>query len=164
MSEPDITAPLAPPLLFDALLTPHRSLSRRGFIILMALVSGVSFMAGLAFLALGAWPVLGFFGLDVALIYGAFRLNYRAGRLHETVQLSPRDLRVRRIAPNGQTQAWNFQPYWTRIFTETEPGNDVSIYLGSHGRRVRIGAFLAAGERREFARALDAALAGLKAP
>ena len=67
------------PTLFSAVLTPHRSLSATGFVIVMALVGGVSFAAGIAFLLMGAWPVFGFFGLDVLLIYLAFRANYRAG-------------------------------------------------------------------------------------
>ena len=57
-------------------------------IILMAVFGGVSFITGIAFLLKGAWPVFGFFGLDVALLYIAFRLNYRSGRLYETVDLT----------------------------------------------------------------------------
>ena len=56
------------PELFSALLTPHRSLNRTGFIVLMVFLSVVSFVAGLAFLLMGAWPVLGFFGLDILVI------------------------------------------------------------------------------------------------
>ena len=66
--------------VFRALLTPHRSLSPKGFALLMAVLFCVSLASGLFFLSLGAWPVVGFFGLDVLLLYGAFRLNYRAAR------------------------------------------------------------------------------------
>lgn len=66
-------------LPFRAVLTPHRSLSPRGFLILMSVLATVSFATGLLFASIGAWPVLGFFGLDVGIIYLAFRLNYRAG-------------------------------------------------------------------------------------
>lgn len=166
MNVPTGTAPLAPPLHFDAVLTPHRSLSRKGFVIMMTLVAVVSFIAGVAFLLMGAWPVFGFFGLDVALIYGAFKLNYRAGRVHETVQLSDGELKVRRVAPNGATRAWSFQPYWVRVVTEEQRADDVGLYLVSHGRRLRIGAFLAPEERRDFAdalrRALEAARTGVR--
>ena len=68
------------PELFSALLTPHRSLNRTGFLVLMGFVSVISFAAGLAFLLMGAWPVLGFFGLDVLAIYWAFRVNFRSAR------------------------------------------------------------------------------------
>src|SRR6266849_1402377 len=68
----------AEPALFSAVVTPHRSLSRAGFLIGMAAVGGISFVAGTAFLLLGAWPVFGFFGLDVLLVSWAFRANSRA--------------------------------------------------------------------------------------
>src|SRR5580658_5613951 len=91
-------------LHLDALLTPHRSLSRTGFAVLMAAISMASFAAGFGFWWLGAWPVCGFMGLDVALIYIAFRLSYRAGRLAETIQLSDSELLVRRVQPGGRVE------------------------------------------------------------
>ena len=87
-------------MLLDLALYPHRSLSPRGFTILMAAIAAVSFCAGLAFFHIGAWPIVGFLGLDVLLIWGAFRLNYRAGRASETVSLS-RDALTIRIADDG---------------------------------------------------------------
>ena len=56
------------PKIFSALLTPHRSLGPTGFLILMACLGGLSFVSGIIFVSLGAWPVFGFFGLDVLLI------------------------------------------------------------------------------------------------
>ena len=89
---------------FAAVLTPHRSLSPKGFAVLMTLVCIVSFGTGLLFYLLGAWPVVGFMGLDVALIYIAFKLNYRAARLYETVDLTPSALTVTRVQPSGKAQ------------------------------------------------------------
>src|ERR1700722_6386833 len=107
---PPASAPLAPStaLHFDAMLTPHRSLSRTGFGLLMTAISLASFAAGYGFWRLGAWPICGFMGLDVALIYIAFRFNYRAGRLAETVQLSDTELLVRRVQPGGRVETWRF--------------------------------------------------------
>ena len=76
----DFDPPLDQPELFSALLTPHRSLNRTGFLVLMTFIGAVSFIAGMAFLLMGAWPVLGFFGLDVLAIYWAFRINFRSAR------------------------------------------------------------------------------------
>ena len=73
-------APLDPKI-FSALLTPHRSLGPTGFLILMACLGGLSFVSGIIFVSIGAWPVFGFFGLDVLLVYLAFRANYRSARL-----------------------------------------------------------------------------------
>src|SRR4051812_2258054 len=97
---------------FSALLTPHRSLEPKGFMVLMGAVCLVSFGTGLLFYMLGAWPVIGFMGLDVALIYIAFRLNYRAARLYETVDLTRDALTVTRVEPSGKAHVWSFNPYW----------------------------------------------------
>lgn len=150
------------PLVFDAVLYPHRSLSPRGFWILMTLVSLVSFVAGLAFLLIGAWPVLGFFGLDVLLIFVAFRLSYRAARLVERVRLSPDSLQVERISPYGQVRRWSFQPYWVRVMLDDPLQIDSVVTIASHGRSVGVGSFLVPGEKAEFANALRAALRGLR--
>ncbi|GAB4228960.1 MAG: DUF2244 domain-containing protein [Methyloligellaceae bacterium] len=148
--------------LFSAILTPHRSLSRRGFILLMAAIGGVSFLAGFAFLMMGAWPVFGFFGLDVLLIYLAFRLNYRAGRLHERVELTPDTLTVTRILPSGRSRSWSFNPYWVRLQVNDDPRRGAELALTSHGRTLIFGRFLSEEEKRDFAAALSGALSSAR--
>lgn len=143
---------------FDAVLHPNRSLGRTGFVILMCAFGGVSFVAGMVFLLLGAWPVVGFFGLDVLLIYLAFRLNYRSGRLTEQVRLTDRALTVRRVLPSGRARDWSFEPYWVRISMDDPPEHASQLLLTSHGRTLTIGAFLSPEERVDVARALAEAL------
>ncbi len=150
--------------LFDAILQPNTSLSPRGFLVLMLAISIVSFVAGLAFLLAGAWPVFGFFGVDVLLIYLAFRANYRWARMYETVRLTRDALLVERINPSGKVQRWRFQPYWLRVDVEGAQNHDSRIVLSSHGRRLRIGSFLTPDERLEFASALRDALARAREP
>lgn len=152
------------PLLFDAILYPHRSLSPRGFTILMVLLGIISFLAGIGFVTLGAWPVFGFFGLDVALVYLAFKLNYRAARNYETVQLSETALRVARGGPKGERESLSFQPNWVRVEMDDPPEHESQLRLTSHGRSVVIGAFLTPEERLDLARALRTELARLRAP
>lgn len=149
--------------LFSAALRPHRSLPPAGFLALMAVLGGLSFAAGMVFLLHGAWPVFGFFGLDVALVYVAFRLNYRDGRRLETVDLSREELLVRRIDPRGRVAQWRFQPYWVRLHLTEHDDTVGPLTLSSHGRRLSLGAFLSGPERRDFARALEAALAQARA-
>ena len=96
----------AEPTLFSAILTPHRSLSAVGFLILMALIGSISFAAGVAFLLMGAWPVFGFFGLDVLLVYFAFRINYRAATAFEQVSVTPSELKVRKVTHRGRVSEW----------------------------------------------------------
>ncbi|WP_088348432.1 MULTISPECIES: DUF2244 domain-containing protein [Rhodomicrobium] len=148
----------APEAHFSAVLLPHRSLGRKGFITLMSVISGVSFLTGIAFYLKGAWPVFGFFGLDVLLVYGAFKLNYRAARLYETVELTDEQLTVTRIHPSGRAESWSFNPYWVRLELEEIDNAANRLSLRSHGRELRIGTFLSDDEKRGFAHALGAAL------
>lgn len=143
-----------PALHFDAVLTPHRSLSLSGFWTLMLLVGSFTVAAGVRFWAMGAWPISAFFLLDLGLMYGAFQLSYRSGRRMETVQLSDEELRVCRIDPQGRVTCWSFQPYWVRVQMAEPPEEDSQIALTSHGRRLTIGSFLSLEERVQLAERL----------
>ena len=144
---------------FRALLTPHRSLGPQGFLILMSAIGAVSFGTGIVFLLLGAWPVLAFCGLDVALVYLAFKLNYRAARMHETVHLTEAALLVKRMHPCGKEENWTFHPYWVRLSVEENAHTErTQISLRSHGRELVIGHFLSDEEKVEFGNALGRAL------
>ncbi len=149
---------------FDAVLHPHRSLSPYGFLILMVALSLVSFVTGIAFLIAGAWPVFGFFGLDVLLVYVAFRASYRSGMMHETLRLTRDDFTVRRFFPSGAVKSWSFQPYWLRVELDNPEGPDSDLRISSHGRSVAIGSFLTAEEKLDLVRALNIALARSKRP
>ena len=151
-------------VIFDAVLTPHRSLSPRGFFILMSAIGVVSFTAGLAFFLIGAWPVVGSLGLDVLLIYIAFKANFRHARMYETVTLTRDDLVVQRVSPRGDAQRWRFQPAWLQVLMDDPPAHDSRLTLRSHGRSLCVGDFLTAEERADFARALKRALARASAP
>jgi len=147
------------PKLFSALLTPHRSLSRTGFLVLMAFLSVVSFAAGLAFLLMGAWPVLGFFGLDVVVVYWAFRINFRHAKATEEISVTPSELRVRRVSHRGHVVVWVLNPLWVRLDQKTHAEFGIEkLYLVSRGRRVSVASFLGADEKASFAKALTAAL------
>ncbi len=146
------------PLHFDARLTPHRSLGRQGFLIVMIFVGAISFVAGVVFMAMGAWPVFGFFGLDVAAIYFAFRWNYRAARAYETVQLSDEVLKIRKVDARGKEIAWTCQPYWARVQFDEDLEEDVTVDITSHGKRLTVAAFLSPEERVQFGEALKSEL------
>jgi len=149
---------------FDAVLRPHRSLTPGGFWLLMAAIAGVSFLAGLRFWVLGAWPITAFFALDVLLVYIAFRLNFRSGRRYETITLTDDALTVQRVSPRGDAVVWRFQPYWLRVHLEETPDRDGQLMVSSHGRSLIIGSFLSPDERYEVADALNAALARQRTP
>jgi uncharacterized membrane protein len=158
-------APPAPvgPVLFEATLRPHRSLPPAGFLTVMLLVAGISFAAGMTFVLMGAWPVMGFFGLDVLLLYGAFRLSYRSGRMRETLCLRGDALTVERVGLRGEHRLWTFQAFWLRVRLITTGADSNRLVLTSHGRSLAIAGFLSAEERGKLARDLEDALARYKA-
>jgi uncharacterized membrane protein len=147
----------ASPVFFDAVLYPHRSLPPQGFLLLMLLLGAASFAAGVSFVLIGAWPVFGYFGLDVLLVYLAFRASYRSARMHEWVRLTEDALTVERVGQRGERRRWQFQPFWLRVVLE-ERDETNSLVLTSHGRRVVVGGFLAPAERKNLAVALKDAL------
>jgi uncharacterized membrane protein len=132
--------------------------------VLMAAICCVSFGTGLLFFMLGAWPVIGFMGLDVLLIYVAFKLNFRALRLYEAVDLTPEALTVTRVQPSGKAQVWSFNPYWVRLKLDSRVGRTSELSLSSHGDRLVFASFLTDPEREDFAEALGAALTEAKSP
>ena len=144
-------------VLFDAVITPHRSLGPRGFLMLMLAIGGVSFVCGIAFSVAGAWPVIGFFGIDVALVWLAFRLNYRSGRAIEYVKLTRNTLIIRRFDHRGNGIEIEMQPYWLKVELAGDESAE-EIRLRSRGEIHTVGAFLSPAERVAFANALREAL------
>jgi uncharacterized membrane protein len=148
----------AEPGEFHAVLTPHRSLSPRGFLILMTALVVLSFATGMVFLLAGAWPVMGFLGLDVLLVYWAFKLNYRSGRMYETVDVTPSQLSVTRVHPSGRQERFDCNPYWARVNLREWPDGRTILSVAAQGREHAFGGFLTDDERRDFASALSEAL------
>jgi uncharacterized membrane protein len=149
-------------VLFDAELVPHRSLSMSGFRILIGVVAAANLMIGLPLWLMGAWPVMGFMGIDVALLAWLFHKSYRSGRLRETLTLTDRELVVGRVSPEGKTRQWRLDAYWLRIEMDDPPRHESRLRLVSRGAWVVVGRFLVPHERLEVAHALRRALARLR--
>jgi len=139
---------------FSAHLSPHRSLSPYGFLILMGFISLICFVMGIVFLLIGAWPVVGFLGLDVAVIYYAFKRNYNDAKIFETINLTSDELELTRVYPSGRRRVWKFNPVWVNIKTTEHTSGSNTILLTSHGKNLNFAAFLSNEERREFASVL----------
>jgi len=145
--------------LFSAVLTPHRSLGRTGFVVLMCLIGGISFAAGLVFFIAGAWPVMGFFVLDVLLVYIAFKVSYRSAAAYEQVTMTASTLTVRKVSYRGHVAEWTLNPVWVRLQREANDEFGIQrLFLISHGKRLPVATFLGPAEKASFANALSAAL------
>jgi len=145
-------SPQSPPA-FQAVLYPNRSLGPRGFALLMGLIILVSLLVGVGFALVGAWPVTGFLGLDVLLIYLAFRWNFRQSTRADFIRLDDEGLSVRRVLPNGDAKTWTFEIAWVQVVVEPK-----RLLLRSHGKELAIGPYLTPSERASFADALKQAL------
>jgi uncharacterized membrane protein len=130
---------------------------------MMALLGLLSLGASIGFVTVGAWPICGFFGLDVALLYLAFRLSYRSARRREVLRLGGDDFTVERVDIYGERATWRFQPFWLRVILEERADRSNRLTLASHGRSLVIGEFLGPTVRRELAASLRAALGAWRA-
>lgn len=145
-------------IFFDAVLHPHRSLSPFGFRLLMVVAACMMLGVGFLFALMGAWPVIGFCGLEFLLLYVMFRSNYRAARGYERVRLSDVSFDVQKIDPRGSEKNWRFEPTWLQVHMDNPPEHHSQLTVASHGRRLTIGKFLTPEERVEVADALRGAL------
>ena len=144
---------------FVAELTPHRSLGRTGFILLMAFISVTCFISGMMFLAIGAWPVLIFMALDVFVIWLAFKINNHAARAKERISVGRHELKVQKFDPAGRMSEHVFNPYWARF--EVDRHDEIGITgmrITGEGVSLPIGSFLNPGDRESFALAFGNAL------
>lgn len=161
MSSPqhDPISPLETPI-FEARLQGHRSLSRNGLAMLMLFVGGVGLAVSVPFILLGAWPIAGFMGLDVALIYFAFRYNNATARAYEQIVLSRIELLFRQVSWRGAVREIRFNPLWTRLEKQEHPEFGIERLALVQGRsRVEIAAMLGPDERHAFASDFQRALA-----
>jgi len=149
-------------VFYEARLQPYRSLPPKGFAAVMLVLGGGSFVLALGCVLMGAWPVTPFFGLDVGLVYLAFRLSYRSARKVEHLRLTQREFTVERVSVRGARRSWRFEPVWARLdFEEREEQNRLAVR--SHGKFLPLGAFLAPAERKRLYHELADAFARWRA-
>ena len=153
IESPAMTTPSSLTPEFQVVLYPNRSLGDKGFALLMGLIVLVSVLVGAGFALVGAWPVTGFLGLDVLLVYLAFRWNFRDASRADLITLDEDGLTVRRIMPSGETREWRFQTAWVQVVIEGR-----RLLLRSHGQELVIGPYLTAEERAGLANALREAI------
>ncbi|HEY0120876.1 MAG TPA: DUF2244 domain-containing protein [Rhizobium sp.] len=146
--------------VFAAELFPHRSLGRKGFKVMLALMGAFCLVYGFLFIVRGAWPIGIFFGADFFLLYGAFWLNYRSGRVREEVTVSRTDVSIRKFSPSGRMVEHRFNPFWTRFLVRrhSEIGV-VSMHVRDRSHDTDVGSFLNPEDRESFAKAFKRALA-----
>lgn len=150
--------------VFSAEIRPHRSLGPRGVAVVLGAFALLCGIVSVPFFILGAWPIVGFLGLDVALLWLAFRLSFAQARACEQVALNYLELLVRKISPRGEVREWRFNPLWVRVETETDADFGMTrMAVAARDRRVDLAGALSPQERAEFAESFDRALATARA-
>ena len=142
-------------------LTPHRSLSREGFVALMGALVFINLAGGLFFLVAGAWPVTGFMGLDVLLVWWAFRVNFADARRAERIVVEDDRVTLQRLSPEGKNETLEFNRRWLRVELEFDEAREIvgRLLLSYRGALTEVGSFLGADERQSLSKALRQALA-----
>jgi uncharacterized membrane protein len=145
-------------IVFEALITPHRSLSRRGLRIIIAATCTVSFSVSLLFWWLGAWPIAGFNGGEVLLALVLLRAHARSAKASEFLVLTESELRIQRTDSRGQRTEERLASAWIGVSLEERKGRTPGLYLAAHGKRLEIASALGEPEKRDLAGALTEAL------
>ena len=145
-------------VLFEALMVPHRSLSRRGLWLVLAAIGAVCAANLVVFSLLRAWPVCGFAGAELLLAAMLLRLNALGARASEMLLLTPQALRVIRTDRKGRREERSLPPAWLNVEVQERPGRVPALWLGASGVREEVGRFLGETEKRDLARALSEAL------
>jgi uncharacterized membrane protein len=156
--------PGKPEPVFEALIVPHRSLSRRGTLILSAVLALCSAGIAVRFWFLGAWPVIAFSGVEVALATLLLSINFRHARARELIRLSSAEITVVQTDHRGRRRSFSFPSAWLQIRLETTGNQDSRLLLRSHGRGREVAAFLHAPAKLSLFEALRDALHRLRQP
>ena len=149
--------------VYEAVIRPHRSLSRQGLRVVMALCGAVSLATSVACWRNGSWPVAGLFGLDMLALYAALKVSVLRGRSFETIAITPIELALARVSHRGERREWRFNPLWTKLTrVEDEEFGLRTLTLVSRREHVVVARDASPDERETVANGLARALKQVK--
>jgi uncharacterized membrane protein len=145
--------------LFAATLTPHRSLSPKGKRLVIGLVAALALVPGIVFYVAGAWPVVGFMGLDIIAIWAALTISMRAGKAFEVLTLWPGTLELKKVDAKGGEELLAFAPQTVRFVIDRDYNERVTgLWLKERDKKVPLGAFLSQDEKLSLSKIFGTAL------
>ena len=145
--------------LFAATLTPHRSLTPAGKRVVIGLVAALALVPGVVFYVAGAWPVVGFMGLDVLAIWAALTISMRGGKAYEVVTLWPTSLELKKVDAKGTEELLSFVPKSVKFVIDRDYNERVTaLWLKADAKKVPLGAFLSADEKLSLSKVFGTAL------
>lgn len=163
-SPPPAASVAADPHRFEALIVPHRSLSRRGIRVLATSLVLLSGLIALRFWFLGAWPVLAISVPEIALVLFLLHLNVRRGRTSELLLLQDDTLHIARTDASGHRQERTLSAAWLNVVLEEAHGRIPRLTLRNRNVVEEVGRALGEDEKRDLAAALRRALHDVRNP
>lgn len=154
---------MAGPLYMDAVIRQNASMTPLGFKVLLGVVISVNMVFALFCFAIGAWPAPIFLGLDVLLVWLAFRASFRAAERQERVRVSAETVEISLEADGVAKTVWTSPTAFTGLDVEAFGQDDTKVRLRMHRRRYLVGRALSPGERASLGRALEDALRAARA-
>ena len=144
--------------LYSITLKPYRSLNKIGFITMMVVLCGFSFITGIIFMKKGAWPVFGFFGLDILLVYIFFRLSYKSGKEFEVINLTKKKLIIKKYKEKKIIKTYILDANWVKIQIQNPLEHSNKLQISSKNKSIIIGSFLRLDEKIEVLQNIENAL------
>jgi uncharacterized membrane protein len=145
-------------IYLDAVLEPPRSLSPRGFNRVMLALGALSFIVGLVFLLTGAYPVVGFMGLEMLALWLVFQASFRAQSARTYVRVTAETVIVRKVDGWGRERRAKLASHFARVEFDRAAHGANALRIAASNRAYALGEFLTPRERETFARRLAAAI------
>ncbi len=122
---------------FSRVARRNNSLSSTGRFLVFAFLFAVSVGIAAGFALLGAWLILPFAGLEMLVLYLAFRCMDRRAGDFERIAITGDRVEIE-IREAGRLESFELNRCWAQLVG----GDDGRLALRSHGRDVRIGRHL----------------------
>ena len=149
---------------FEAVITPHRSLGRRGLRTLVGAILVLSGVITTGLWFLGAWPAIGINGAEIVLAITLLRWNARQARACELLVLRDSGLSVVRVDAGGRREERVLPAAWLRVMLEERQGRTPGLFLLARNTRLEVAQVLGETEKRDLAAALKGALDRWRSP
>jgi uncharacterized membrane protein len=135
---------------FRRVIRRNNSLSSTGRLVAFALIFIVSIGIAAAFATFGAWLILPFAGLEMLVLFFAFRYMERHAADYELIEIDGDAVKVE-WSSGGAVLKGAFNRHWAQVVSN-EDGSRLA--LRSHGRELEIGRYMNDEQRLDLARAL----------
>ena len=141
---------------FRLTFKPNRSISWRGNLIFLLLISTPILIIAFGFLYVGAPIILPFAGLEILIVLLASYYVYQKTNKQEIITISPEKLIIEKGKFRPETSI-EFIREWAYVFVERakHPWYPVHIVISSKGQRVPVGEFLTDDDKKIFIEKMD---------